>query len=215
MAVAPLFFFFSRYKYGLISAIVVVLLLSIMIHGHLPHYHKGPYYMPLVRSRQFMAGMLAAQLELQYFSGKAACAFLKKTCLALCRALFIAAAVTLCIAKQDAQLHGWNFSLPFNIASVVLFACLIPLLFSSGLKWNGGGRAISFLAILSYPFYLVHVPVKSFIHGLAPHLSALTRAEFLATDWAIAAFATIGSFIVSLLLLKYQSLLENKYFKRN
>lgn len=97
----------------------------------------------------------------------------------------------------------------------MLFACLIPLLFSSGLKWNGGGRAISFLAILSYPFYLVQVPVKNFIHGMAPHLSSLTRAEFLATDWAIAAFATIGSFIVSLLLLKYQSLLENKYFKRN
>lgn len=78
MAVAPLFFFFSRYKYGLISAIAAVLLLGIMIHGHLPHYHKGPYYMPLVRSRQFMAGMLAAQLELQYFSGKAACAFPKR-----------------------------------------------------------------------------------------------------------------------------------------
>lgn len=213
MSIAPLFFFFSRYKYGLISAISFVLLMSILIHSQLPHYHKGPYYMPLVRSWQFMAGMLAAQMELQYFSEKTTFAFLKKPTLVLCSAIFVSASVALCIAKQDAQLHGWNFSLPFNCASVVLFACLIPLLFNSGLKWKYG-RFISFLAVLSYPFYLIHVPVKSCIHWLAPHLATVSGIGFLASDLTIAVFATIGSFMAAYLMLKYQTLIEKKYFKR-
>lgn len=214
MVAAPLFFFFSRYKYGLTVAIALVLLLSVMVHSQLPHWHKGPYYLPLVRSWQFMVGILAAQLELQYFSKKQVPKTWKNTFLVLFSAAFLLSGGVLCVVKAASQLDKWNFSLPFNVASVILFACLIPLLFNSGLHLKGD-RAVTFLAILSYPFYLIHFPVYSLTSIVMKHIAVVRNWEAVASDMNVALVAALGSFIAAYILLNVQEWLERHFFKKN
>ncbi len=167
---APVMYWVYKKRYGVFIMLLVCMAMSCFLYWQVPYssdHACGHYYSPLVRSWQFVAGMAAARVFMN-FSGKGS-AFRKNMADISCVLLslvFIVLSVVLMIVKQKEELHFWNYTFDFEVIVVLMFSLLIPLLHSRCVNVGERvGRALTYMALLTYPVYLVHVPLYLLCKG--------------------------------------------------
>ena len=78
-------------------------------------------------------------------------------------AVFVAVGGILMFVEQVEDLVYWNYTFSFDLLTCCFYALLIPCLFAftcqSGRKTSA---AVSYMALLTYPVFLIHVPVYKF-----------------------------------------------------
>lgn len=159
---APLLFWLYKKKYALYVFLALCLFTTWGLFQQIPYssdHECGLYYSPITRSWQFVAGMAAAKIypPRQIINAKRVTTNIILVFLLI---IFLAAALWSMLVKQATDLNFWNYTFAFDFGVVFMFCMLIPLLFST--NWKLSERAacfISWLAILTYPIYLFHVPI--------------------------------------------------------
>ena len=153
----PFIFFSMKLRFGLLILTVCAAALACALHARVPdtvYMADGLYKLPAARLWQFCAGMLAAQMTCGPQSRDHS---RFKTLLLLClSAVLVAGTVILGSMDLVDELHCRVHTMAFEIPAVLLYAFLIPLLHRVPL---GRSRCVSYLAILSYPIYLLHYPL--------------------------------------------------------
>lgn len=170
----PLLFWFYRRKWALSGLLLTSMLTSYFLYQQIPYssdHGCGLYYSSIARSWQFIAGLVVAKALLTLSPGNAMRRkFANFACIIL-TLVFLAAGAWSMIVKQAADLHFWNYTFDFDVAVVGMFCALIPLLYSRSWSINDKlSQIISYLALLTYPIYLFHVPVLMVCSGIQKRL---------------------------------------------
>jgi len=166
LLMAPFFFFIMRKKYIVVFTLVMIIFTGWLFSKVRPYsfYADGLYFSPFARSWQFLMGMSAAVLYAKHCNSKL---FRGKVGRYLTTVLFIVfflLSIILMIVKQKLQLNYWNYTFSFTFLSSVLMACLIPLLYSTPIiVVNKIRERLVYFSLLTYPVYLIHVPVLWYI----------------------------------------------------
>ena len=197
----PLLFWFYHRKWALAGLLLISMLTSYFLYQQIPYssdHGCGLYYSPIARSWQFIAGLVIAKALLTLSPGSAVRRNFANFACIIMTLVFLTAGVWSMIVKQAADLHFWNYTFDFDFAVVGMFCVLIPLLYSRA--WNANeklSRILSYLALLTYPVYLFHVPVLSVCSGIQKRLLPDHA-------WLSALLAVIISIVVSDIALKLQ-----------
>lgn len=160
---APLLFWLYKKKYAIYGLLALCILTTWSLFQQIPYssdHGCGLYYSPIARSWEFVAGIVAAKIYAQC-SIKSPILKCATNIICICLIIiFLAAGTWSMLVKQIADLNFWNYTFDFDFIVVFLFSLLIPFLFSANWKINERvAHSISYLAILTYPIYLFHVPI--------------------------------------------------------
>lgn len=170
----PLLFWFYHKKWALPGLLLISMLTSFFLYQQVPYcsdHGCGLYYSPIARSWQFIAGLVAAKALLTLSPGNAVRRQFANFACIIMTLIFLTAGVWSMIVKQAEDLHFWNYTFDFDFTVVGMFCVLVPLLYSR--SWNTNdklSRILSYLALLTYPIYLFHVPVFIVCSGIQKRL---------------------------------------------
>jgi len=196
-------FLFWAYKGRL--ALYVVLALSVLtacfLYSQVPYssdHGSGLYYSPIARLWQFVAGLCAAKIMSRCSGGEHPIRRrVANTACVLLAGLFLAGAWWTMSVKQAAELHFWNYTFDFDCIVVLLYAVLVPLLYSR--TWKMGGKpssVLAWLALLTYPVYLLHVPFYIAITGVWKRI--FTDVDFICVGLVVAVTMVAGALLLQL-----------------
>lgn len=171
---APFFFVLYKRRF-IIVFLVACTLVSWFLYQQIPYASNrgsGLYYSPLARCWQFIAGMTAAWLYCRICTvkrGKIA-AITGEIIHWVLFACFCSFAAYLMLHKQQEYLKFWNFTFDFDMICVFMYSSLIPLMYSRRYFMPESiKKCLTRLSELTYPVYLLHVPlmgVSSFLLSL-------------------------------------------------
>lgn len=196
---APLLFiFYRRGKWTMVTLFLIMAAYTAMLYGNVEFaepFGYGLYYQPQTRMWQFLAGMMAWKI----FSGVRYGVW-GKVLTSVLAVLMLAALIVLVNVEQEKDLEFFNYTFPFDATVVVLYIVLIPSLGQLGApasaRWC---KALAYLAALTYPVYLYHVPVFNWMTLLINQMGeAGWEAESI--FW-VSTLATVGLSALSLRLL--------------
>lgn len=203
----PLLYWLSTKKYGIACAAVLSAAFAIYLFRQVPPMQKfscGLYFSPVARCWQFVAGIVAAKFCLYLKrEGAEPPAWVRRVTWPAF-AVFVSVAVALMLLKQESQLHFFNYSIYFDLLTTAFYVLLIPCLYLLRLRWNERSTAcVTYLAALTYPVYLVHVPLLYVVEHFVPGGSAMQNALL----------ATLATAVFSAVLLKADARLQ-QWWKR-
>ena len=79
--------------------------------------------------------------------------------------MFLILAVFFMVVKQKEHMQYWNYSFMFTLLSSLFMAILIPFIYNFRLKFTiTWSRALTYIALLTYPIYLFHVVVYQYVY---------------------------------------------------
>lgn len=163
---APFFFFVSRARWGLECLGAVMLGITAVMFSQVESgtsFAHGLYFSPLARCWQFIAGLCAARWYVRLGMDTRPAGTGVKLLTGVLGAVFLSATVAFVILKQEADLNYWNYSLNFELLATLLYVLFIPGLFAIKCSVSERtGKWIAYAAVLTYPVYLIHVPVRHY-----------------------------------------------------
>lgn len=137
------------------------------------YFKTAYYYMPLERFWQIAAGLLMAKIlglgaaAQPKFVGQLLRVLFSKYVVLSLFAIFLVVGAVLMVVKQCDDLYYWNYTFQFEVLTVAFFMLLIPALYNFRMSLHPClDRVITYAAILTYPVYLLHIPVRRGIYGL-------------------------------------------------
>lgn len=172
---APILFWVYKKKYAIYGLLIICALTSWGLYQQVPYssdHGCGLYYSPLARSWQFVAGLAAAKIYAHFSLKNISFLRIANIICILLIAIFLAGGAWSMMVKQAADLHFWNYTFDFDFIVVCMYSVLIPLIFSRNWKINEKvARLLSYLALLTYPIYLFHVPIYITFSGVLNRLN--------------------------------------------
>ena len=164
--IVPFFFFLHRFKYGIPCIALSLMLITAVLFSMIPDaspFGKGMYYSPLARSWQFTLGIASVSLYVFIVEKNVhRSVFFRVSTVALFVVFAIVGGILMCV-EQVEELNYWNYSFSFDFLTTCFYALLVPCLFAftckAGVKTSA---CVSYLALLTYPVFLFHVPVYKF-----------------------------------------------------
>lgn len=198
LSLAPfLFFIYMQGKKAVVALFFGTAAFAAWLYCNVPFaapFGAGLYFEPQVRLWQFVGGILAYAL----FQHVQMRPWMKVATYALFAFATVLLAV-LALVKQSATLHNMNYTFCFDAVMVLIFMVLIPGL--AKLKQVRGvylGNLFAFLASLTYPIYLYHVPVYRYVFNASGKILGYNIG-----DVAIGLTSAVATIILSVLSLKY------------
>lgn len=162
----PFFFFLHRSRWGIPCAALSFMLLTACLFAQIPYaapFGKGLYYSPLARCWQFVLGIAASGLYASLAQHQAQRSVFFRVATLLLFAIFVVVGGILMFVEQVKELEYWNYTFYFDLLTCCFYALLIPCLFAFTCKVGSRTAAsVSYLALLTYPVFLIHVPVYKF-----------------------------------------------------
>ena len=203
----PFLFVLTRKKWGIAQFTLLSGLFSAFLFSRIPFraaFGDGLYFSPVARIWQFSAGILAAQCS--YCLPGDLCRRSMRTLMTLLLSvLTVVLGSVLCIVKQYTTLEYWNYTFVFDFACVMLFSVLIPLLYGTRLNFTSQAcKRIAYLALLTYPVYLLHVPVRSIVLRFLGIVSAEFALEGVCEPVSVGFVSIAATLFAAAALLRLQ-----------
>lgn len=213
---APFFFWLYKTRHGILLFFIGSALFSCFLFSQVPYaapFGKGLYFAPMARCWQFVAGLLAAQLIFDHYGifriirakfGQIGNVIIKRLRIALTyfmSAAFVILWFVVIILKQKEQLHCWNYTFSFDVLCTIFFMLFIPLIYIVTFLFNHKTAVmITYVAELTYPIYLLHVPV---FHSTARFMGKIGFPNVILTTTLSVILSIIGALILLQLQKKY------------
>lgn len=205
----PVLYCLNRMKGGVLLFTLISTLITFGLFSKVADnspFGDGLYYSPVARCWQFVLGILVAGMcnQMRKWVNEYRVVFKSVTFSLL--VVFIVLGGVLAVVKQGSTLNYWNYSFSFDLLTSSFFAVLIPCLYVSVVNvanvWRG---IIKFLSELTYPVFLIHVPVLAIsVQGIGFCFGQLPY-------WVSAISAGVLSIIGSVLMLKIDSWYWSRY----
>ena len=113
------------------------------------------------------------------------------------------------VLKQEKHLGWFNYSLPFDLMSTFFYVLLIPCLYLAKVQCSDAlAGKVSYLAALTYPVYLTHVPLlamTTYFEDSLPWFVENPMPGYSSTAWAV-----VLTLVISVLLLKVDAWFQRK-----
>lgn len=212
LLLVPFFYYLSTKKYGILSCALVTTAFTSYLYLLIPGnnmFASGLYFSAVARCWQFVLGLVAADLclHLQQKGGKDSALVRYATWPAAL--FFVITGIAFMVLKQESHLGWFNYSLPFDLMSTFFFVLLIPCLYLAKIQCSDAlAGKVSYLAALTYPVYLTHVPLlamTTYFEEYLPWFVKNPMPGYSSTAWAV-----LLTLIISVLLLKADSWFQRK-----
>lgn len=210
LLLVPFLYYLHRLKGGLSMGLLAVFALGAWMFSHVPQnapFGDDLYYYPPYRCWQFVLGIYAAGLYRQLSQLKPTVQGACKVLTACLFALFVGVGVLLMFVEQKEALNYWNYTFEFDVITCLFFALLIPCLFAFDWQFrNKWTERINKAALLTYPVFLLHVPVFFFL------CDVLEQADLYPPKAVNRILATILTLVVSVALMRLERYCMGRFF---
>lgn len=207
LLLVPFLFALTRKRWGIALFTLLSGLFSAFLFSRIPFrtpFGGGLYFSPVARIWQFSAGILAAQCSFSLIGAAGSRRIRTSLTLVLSVATVVLGSV-LFVVKQYTTLECWNYTFVFDFACVILFSVLIPLLYDTRLNFTTQAcKRIADLALLTYPVYLLHVPVCSIVLRFLGKVSVEFELEGVNEPVFVAFVSISATLFVAAVLLRLQ-----------
>lgn len=214
LLIAPFLFVISKKRVWFHSFFFLMAAVSAALYTRVPYkaaLGEGLYFSSVARCWQFLAGMVAADVYLILLQKGLLQRHprLVKVLTFVCILAFLAAFGAAVYLKQDADLHGWNYTFDYNVLCVLLYMMLIPALahFRPACGEICGNR-LQYVSALTYPVYLFHTLVYWFF---VPLYIRLINADWNGGSHIVGGISVMVTIAVSVVAMRLQKAVE-RYF---
>lgn len=208
LMLVPVLYCLSRTKWGLYLFVLAATLTAYGLFSRVPTnspFGLGLYLSPVARCWQFALGLSAAGFCAKMYEWAVEYRTAFKTATYSLFAVFVISGGILAVVKQASTLHYWNYSFSFDLLTSLFYAVLIPCLYVNTIDAaNIWKKAAKYTSELTYPVFLIHVPLLSIIN----YIGKIFFEQL--PNWIPAVTAGIISIISAGIMMK----IESHFFNR-